>query len=240
MIILPAIDLRGGRCVRLRQGRFDQETVFAEDPVAVAKEFREGGAEWLHVVDLDGAREGRPVHLDAVRSIVAAVPEMKVELGGGLRTTESAEAALAAGVARVVIGTRALEDPKWFGDLSRSFPRRVALGLDAQSARVAVAGWQVVTERTVAEVIKAVSGLPLAAIVYTDIARDGMMGGANVSATALVVKASPFPVIASGGVTRLRDVRRLRDAGCAGAIIGRALYEGTLKLEEALAEAGRL
>jgi phosphoribosylformimino-5-aminoimidazole carboxamide ribotide isomerase len=247
MIILPAIDLKGGRCVRLRQGRFDQETVFDDDPVAVAKRFAgvfeaadlPADRRWLHVVDLDGARDGRPVHLEAVRAIVAAVPGTKVELGGGIRTTPAAQAALDAGVWRIITGTQALRDATWLRALTAALPGRVVLGLDAESAHVAVRGWQEVTEETVYEVIEAVAGFPLAAIVYTDIGRDGMMAGANVAATASVVKASPFPVIASGGVTAIQDVRRLREVGCAGVIIGRALYEGKLKLEDALAEAAR-
>jgi phosphoribosylformimino-5-aminoimidazole carboxamide ribotide isomerase len=244
MIILPAIDLRGGRCVRLRQGRFDDETVFDEDPVGVAKRFEAvfeaAGAppqeQWLHVVDLDGARTGQPAHLDVVRQIAAAVG-MHVELGGGVRTRDYAESALAAGVERVIVGTRAVEDPEWLRALADALPGRIVLGLDARGGRVAVEGWESETSRSAAEVVAWFRDDPLAAIIYTDIARDGMMRGPNVDATAAVASGSPFPVIGSGGVTTEEDVVRLRDAGCAGAIIGRALYEGKLTLAGALAAA---
>ena len=236
MIILPAIDIRGGRCVRLRQGRFQEETVYDEDPAAVARRFEAAGAEWLHVVDLDGAREGEPRNLDTVRAIRRAV-KVQVELGGGLRTTAAVAEALAAGIDRVIVGTRAVQEPGWLREVAGRFPRRVAWGLDTQNARVAVAGWGEVTQKTVVEMLGDAGGLPLAAIIYTDIGRDGMMSGPNLAATELVVKASPFPVIASGGVTTAEDIRALAKAGAAGAIIGRALYEGKLTLEAALAAA---
>jgi phosphoribosylformimino-5-aminoimidazole carboxamide ribotide isomerase len=234
MIILPAIDIRGGRCVRLRQGRFDEETVFDEDPAAVARRFEAAGAEWLHVVDLDGAREGEPRNLDRVRTIRRAV-KVQVELGGGLRTTAAVAEALAAGIDRVIVGTRAVREPEWLKEVAEKFPAQVVFGLDTQHARVAVAGWSEVTQKTVVEMIGQVAKLPLAAIIYTDIGRDGMMSGPNVAATTLVVAAArPIPVIASGGVTTVEDIRALKKAGAAGAIIGRALYEGKLTLEAAL------
>jgi len=233
MIILPAIDIRGGRCVRLRQGRFDEETVFDEDPAAVARRFEAAGAEWLHVVDLDGAREGEPRNLDRVRAIREAVG-LKMEVGGGIRSTEAVEEVLEAGADRIVVGTRAVQEPGWLREVAGRFPRRVAWGLDTQNARVAVAGWSEVTQKTVVEMLGDAGGLPLAAIIYTDIGRDGMMSGPNVAATEALVKASPWPVIASGGVTTVEDIRALKKAGAAGAIVGRALYEGKLTLEEAL------
>ena len=236
MIILPAIDLRGGRCVRLRQGRFDQETVFDEDPVVVARRFEDAGAEWLHVVDLDGARTGDPKNLDRIRAIRQAV-KMRIEVGGGIRSTETAEKVLEAGADRIVVGTRAVREPKWLKELAGKFPGRVVWGLDTQNALVAVGGWGEVTEKTVVEIIGQAGRLPLAAIVYTDIERDGMMSGPNLAATELVVVASPWPVIASGGVTTVQDIRALKKAGAAGAIVGRALYEGKLRLEDALAAA---
>jgi phosphoribosylformimino-5-aminoimidazole carboxamide ribotide isomerase len=237
MIILPAIDLRGGRCVRLRQGRYDDETVFDEDPVAVARRFEAAGAKWLHVVDLDGARAGAPQNLDTVRQIVEAIG-MEVQVGGGIRTTGAAGTILQMGAGRVIVGTRALREPAWLGELAGEFPGRIALGLDARGGCVAVEGWESQTARTAADVLASVRGLALAAIIYTDIARDGMMAGPNIEATAEVVSATRFPVIASGGVTTVDDVKRLKAAGVAGAIIGRALYEGRITLEAALAAAG--
>jgi phosphoribosylformimino-5-aminoimidazole carboxamide ribotide isomerase len=238
MIILPAIDLRGGRCVRLRQGRYDQETVFDDDPVAVARRFEEAGARWLHVVDLDGARSGSPENLDKVAAVVEAVG-MKVELGGGIRSTETVRTVLSLGLARVIVGTRAVREPGWLREIAAEFPGRVALGLDARDGRVAVEGWQRGTRRTAADILAEVHDVPLAAIVYTDIAQDGMMSGPNVEATAELARVSTVPVIASGGVTTVEDIGRLRRAGrIRGAIVGRALYEGTLTLEAALAAAG--
>jgi len=236
MIILPAIDLIGGRCVRLRQGDYNQETVFDEDPVAVARRFEAAGAKWLHVVDLDGAREGEPKNLVAIRAIVGAV-RMSVEMGGGIRTTAAAQGLLDLGLARVILGTRAAREPEWLAEVATKFPGRVALGLDARNGRVAVEGWREETARTASDLVASVAGLPLAAIIYTDIARDGMMSGPNVEATAVLAKASPFPVIASGGVTTVDDIRRLTKVGVAGAIIGRSLYEGKITLEAALAAA---
>jgi len=238
MLILPAIDLRGGRCVRLRQGDYSRQTVYDEDPVAVARRFEEAGAAWLHMVDLDGAREGEPRNLDKVAAVVEAV-NMNVELGGGIRTTEAVETVLGLDLARVVVGTRAVREPDWLAEVATRFPGRVALGLDARSGYVAVDGWQRDTRRTAGEVLKGAEGLPLAAIIYTDIAQDGMMSGPNVAATTDLAKASPFPVIASGGVATVQDVRRLMAPGTiGGAIIGRALYEGTIDLKEAIAVAG--
>ncbi|HUU90822.1 MAG TPA: 1-(5-phosphoribosyl)-5-[(5-phosphoribosylamino)methylideneamino]imidazole-4-carboxamide isomerase [Phycisphaerae bacterium] len=238
MLILPAIDLRGGRCVRLRQGDYSRETVFDEDPVAVARRFEDAGAVWLHMVDLDGAREGEPKNLDKVAAVAEAVG-MNVELGGGIRTTGAVEKVLGLGVARVIVGTRAVREPDWLAEVATRLPGRVALGLDARSGHVAVEGWQGETGRTAADVLVQAEALPLAAVIYTDIAKDGMMSGPNVEAATQLAKVSPFPVIASGGVTTVEDVRRLKAAGTIyGAIIGRALYEGMIDLEEAIAVAG--
>ncbi len=237
MVILPAIDLRGGRCVRLRQGRYDDETVFSDDPVAVARQFEAEGARWLHVVDLDGARRGEPAETARIRDMTSAVG-MKVEVGGGLRSAEAVDELLGAGVARVIVGTRAVEDPEWFRRLVEARPGRVALGLDARDGRVAVDGWEQETTLEAASVVEMFAELEIAAVIYTDIRRDGMMAGPNVEATAALVGASPWPVVASGGVTTVEDVRRVADGGCAGAIIGRALYEGKITLAEALAAAG--
>lgn len=238
MFVYPAIDIRGGRCVRLRQGDYTQETVFAADPVAVACRWRDEGADRLHVVDLDGARNGRPVHEEAVRRIVGM--GLPVQLGGGLRNESDIERVLSWGVRWVVLGTRALREPEWLRRVAERWPQRVVLGIDARDGCVALAGWTEQSQRQVTEVLAAASGVPLAAVVYTDISRDGMLNGPNLASLADVQAASPWPVIASGGVASLADVQRLREIGVWGCIIGRALYEGTLRLSEALAVARSL
>jgi len=238
MLILPAIDLRGGRCVRLRQGDYGRETVFDADPVAVARRFEAAGARWLHVVDLDGAREGRPLNLDAVARVVRAVG-MQVEVGGGIRTTETAKDLLDVGASRVIVGTRAVREPAWLAEVARTCPGRVALALDARGGEVAVEGWQQGTGRSASDVLAEAEQLPLATIIYTDIAKDGMMAGPAVEATADLARRTRLPVIASGGVTTAEDVARLAATGAIhGAVIGRALYEGTLAVEDAIAAAG--
>jgi phosphoribosylformimino-5-aminoimidazole carboxamide ribotide isomerase len=239
MLILPAIDLRGGRCVRLRQGDYNQETVFDDDPAAVAAKFHQAGAKWLHVVDLDGARAGSPQNLETIRRIVDAVGlAMEIEVGGGIRRTEDVARLLDMGVRRAVVGTRAIREPEWLEEIAGLFPNRMALGLDARGGHVAVEGWLEATTRLAEDLVASAADLPLAAIIYTDIAKDGMMAGPNVEATAALAKVSPFPVIASGGVTTVDDVRRLKKEGVPGAIIGRAIYEGTITLEAALEAAG--
>ena len=236
MLIFPAIDLRGGRCVRLRQGDYDQETVFGSDPAEMARRWASQGARYLHLVDLDGAREGRPVNGDSVRRIVAAAG-VPCQLGGGLRGTEHITEALTWGVERVILGTRALQDPGWLEGVCRRWPGKVVLGIDARDGRVATAGWLQVSDVSALELAARCAGWPLAALVYTDISRDGMLAGPNPAAQAEMVKAVDWPVIASGGVTTLEDVRRLARLGLAGCIIGRALYEGRLDLAEAIATA---
>jgi phosphoribosylformimino-5-aminoimidazole carboxamide ribotide isomerase len=232
--VYPAIDLRGGQCVRLRQGDYAQETVFGADPAAVARQWAEQGAEWLHLVDLDGAREGRPVNGASVRAIVqqAGIP---CQLGGGLREQAHIEEALSWGVARVIVGTRALKDPRWCEEMCSLFPTKVAVGIDANQGRVAVSGWQEVSDVPAVELARTCARWPLAAIIYTDISRDGMLEGPNLEATTALAAAVSVPVIASGGVTSLYDVARLAQTGLAGCIIGRALYEGRLNLPEAVA-----
>jgi phosphoribosylformimino-5-aminoimidazole carboxamide ribotide isomerase len=234
VLILPAIDLRGGRCVRLRQGDYAQETVFAEDPAVIAQRWVEQGATFLHLVDLDGAREGRPLNGEAISQIVARAG-VPCQLGGGLRSEQHLEETFARGVQRVVLGTRALEDPVWCEQMCRRYPGRVALGIDARQGRVATQGWLQDSEVSALELAQRCSQLPLAAIIYTDICRDGMMQGPNVEATAALARQVSIPVIASGGVTTLEDVARLAQCNLAGCIIGRALYEGTINLREAIA-----
>jgi phosphoribosylformimino-5-aminoimidazole carboxamide ribotide isomerase len=235
MQIYPAIDLRGGQCVRLRQGDYRKETVFGADPAAMARRWVAEGATYLHLVDLDGAKQGRPINGPSVRAIVeqSGVP---CQFGGGLRTCDDVAEALSWGVERVIIGTRALQSPDWLEQMGREFPGRIVLGIDARAGRVATQGWLEDSDIAALDLARALARQPLAAIVYTDIARDGMLQGANVEAMAEMAAAVPIPVIASGGVTTLDDVRRLAAAGLAGCIVGRALYEGELRLGE-IAEA---
>jgi phosphoribosylformimino-5-aminoimidazole carboxamide ribotide isomerase len=234
VFILPAIDLRGGQCVRLRQGDYAQETVFGADPAAMARRWVEQGASWLHLVDLDGARIGRPVNGDSIQAIVrsAGVP---CQLGGGLRTEDHLSEALKWGVFRVILGTRALQDPDWCAAMCGHFPGRVFLGIDAREGRVASEGWIHDSDTLAVDLAVQCAARGVAGIVYTDIHRDGMLQGPNVEATAALVAAVPgVPVIASGGVTTLDDVARLARAGVAGCIIGRAIYEGQLDLRAAV------
>lgn len=231
MQIYPAIDIRAGRCVRLRQGDYAQETVFGADPAAMAQRWVAEGATYLHLVDLDGAKEGRPVNGASVRAIVD-VSGVPCQLGGGLRTRQHITEALGWGVARVIIGTKALESPRWLEQMCAEFPDKIALGIDARDGRVATQGWLETSEMTALDLARKLGHLQLAALVYTDISRDGMMQGANVAAMAAMAAAVPIPVIASGGVTTLDDIRQLAAAGLAGCIAGRALYEGQLKLRE--------
>jgi phosphoribosylformimino-5-aminoimidazole carboxamide ribotide isomerase len=239
VLILPAIDLRGGQCVRLRQGDYAQETVFGHDPAAMARRWIEQGASWLHIVDLDGAREGRPVNGESVRSIIAATREGgHCQLGGGLRTEADIDGALGWGVERVVLGTRALQEPAWCESLCRKFPGKIVAGIDAKNGQAATHGWLEVSQSKALDLARRFAEMPLAAIVYTDIGRDGMMAGPNLEAMAELAAKVPVPIIASGGVTTLEDVQRLAALGLAGCIIGRALYEGTVELAAAI-EAAR-
>lgn len=233
MQILPAIDLRGGQCVRLRQGDYDQETVFGADPAAMARRWVSEGARYLHLVDLDGAKEGRPVNEASISAIVAAAG-VPCELGGGLREEAHIAQVLSWGVDRVVIGTRALQAPGWLEQMAAKFPGKIVLGIDAKDGRVATHGWLEVAEEGALDLARSLSHLPLAGLVYTDISRDGMLQGANVAAMAQMCAATTLPVIASGGVTTLDDVRQLAALPLAGCIIGRALYEGRLRLPEVL------
>jgi phosphoribosylformimino-5-aminoimidazole carboxamide ribotide isomerase len=234
VLILPAIDLRGGQCVRLRQGDYAQETVFGDDPAAAARRWVEQGATYLHLVDLDGARQGHPVNGDSVRRIVRAAG-VPCQLGGGLRSEEHVAEALGWGIERVIVGTRALLDPAWCERTCRQFPGRICLGIDARQGRVAIHGWEKDSDRSALDLARQGADWPLAALIYTDISRDGMLEGPNVEATAELVAAVKVPVIASGGVTTLDDVARLARHGLYACIIGRALYEGRIDLPAALA-----
>ena len=234
MVIFPAIDLRDGRCVRLVQGDYSRETIFSDDPVAMARQWVEQGADRLHLVDLDGAKAGRPVNGDVIRRIVAAVG-VPCQLGGGLRNDEHLAEVFDWGVRWGVLGTKALQDPAWVRAAAERHPGRIVLGLDARNGFVATDGWLHTSEVKATQLAQEVEAAPLAAVVYTDIARDGMMSGPNYEALAEMRAATRLPVIASGGVSNFEQVRRLSEAGTFGCIVGRALYEGAFSVSEALA-----
>jgi phosphoribosylformimino-5-aminoimidazole carboxamide ribotide isomerase len=236
MQIWPAIDLLGGKCVRLEQGDYARETVYSADPTAMALDFQRQGARHLHLVDLDGARAGRPMNLDAVRAIVATV-DMECELGGGVRDEATIESLLELGLSRLVLGTSALKRPAWFREMCGKYPGRLALGVDARDGLVATDGWLETSAVRAVDLVQQFADDPLAAIIYTDIATDGMLQGPNAAAMREMQDAIRLPVIASGGVTTADDVAELAAAGLAGAIVGRALYAGTLTLKDALAAA---
>jgi len=233
MLIYPAIDLLGGKCVRLRQGDYNQETVFSEDPVAVALQWVEHGADRLHLVDLDGAKAGQPVNGEVIRRIAAAV-KVPVQLGGGLRNRDHLAAIFDWGVQWGVLGSKALQDPAWVKTVATEYPERIVLGLDARNGFVATEGWLHTSTTMATELAQTVEDAPLFAVVYTDIARDGMMKGPNEPELQAMRAATRLPVIASGGISNLEQARRLAEAGTFGAIVGRALYEGTVTLPELL------
>ena len=236
MEVWPAIDLRGGYCVRLKQGDYSQETVFGDEPAAMARHWVEAGADRFHLVDLDGARDGRPTNLASVRAIVEA-SGVPCELGGGIRDEQTIRELLDLGLHRLVIGTLAIRQPDWFRAMCQEFPGKLVLGIDAREGRVATEGWLRTSEMTAIDLAEQFAKEPIAAVIYTDIATDGMMAGPNVAAMAEMQAAVDLPVIASGGVTTKQDVTRLAAVPMAGCIIGRALYERTLTLPEALAAA---
>ena len=233
MKIWPAIDLRGGNCVRLKQGDYNQETVFGDNPGAMALQWCKQGAECMHLVDLDGARDGLWINQDAVRSIIEAI-DVPCQLGGGVREEATIELLLGLGVSRLIVGTKALKEPSWFSSMVEKFPHKLALGIDARDGMVATDGWLETSETTAISLAQQFEDQPVAAIIYTDISRDGMMQGANVTGMAEMKQATSIPVIASGGVTTLDDVKQLQEAGLDGAIIGRSLYDGVIDLAEAI------
>ena len=235
MILYPAIDLKDGQCVRLLKGDMEAATVFGDDPAAQAASFEAAGCEWVHLVDLNGAFAGHPVNGDAVEAILSRV-SVPCQLGGGIRDMATIEAWLSKGLARVILGTVAVESPDLVREAARAFPGQVAVGLDARNGRVATRGWAEETELMVTDLARSFEDAGVAAIIYTDIDRDGAMGGPNTKATADLGRAVSIPVIASGGVSSLGDLIALRDTGAiAGAISGRALYDGALDLTAALA-----
>ncbi|MCA9263594.1 MAG: 1-(5-phosphoribosyl)-5-[(5-phosphoribosylamino)methylideneamino]imidazole-4-carboxamide isomerase [Planctomycetales bacterium] len=237
MQIWPAIDLRGGQCVRLQQGDYARETIFESDPAQVARRWRNAGAEFIHLVDLDGARDGQLVNRDSIAAIVHAV-DIPCELGGGIRDEAAIEELLALGLHRLVIGTLALKEPEWFRAMCHKYPHKLVLGVDARDGFVATDGWLETSQVSAIELASQFASDPLAAVVYTDIARDGMMQGPNLQAMAQMQQALTLPVIASGGVSCVDDVRQLAKIPMAGVIIGRALYDGTVTIEAALEAAG--
>ncbi len=234
MLIYPAIDIRNGRCVRLVQGDYSRETVFENDPVAVARRWAAAGADRIHLVDLDGAKAGQPVNGDVIRRIVEAVT-IPCQLGGGIRSDEHLATVFGWGVRWAVLGTKALQDPAWVRTTAEKFPERIVLGLDARNGYVATDGWLNTSNVSATELAREVDQSPIAAVVYTDIAKDGMMSGPNYDALREMRAACRKPVIASGGVSTLEHARRLAEAGTFGCIVGRALYEGQIHLPELLA-----
>lgn len=237
MIILPAIDLKEGRCVRLEQGLMEKDTVYSDDPAAMARQWQEQGGEFLHIVDLDGAFAGVPKNKEAIKAIVEAI-DIPSELGGGIRDLQTIEAYLELGIDRVILGTIAKENPALVEEACRKFPGQIVVGIDAKDGLVAVRGWADVTEKKATEMAKEMEGFGVAAIIYTDIARDGMMQGPNIEATQALAESINIPVIASGGLSTLDDIRRLMEiesSGVSGVITGKAIYSGAIDLREAVA-----
>lgn len=236
MQIWPAIDLRGGKCVRLQQGDYNRETVFGDDPVAMAMRWREAGTKYLHLVDLDGAKDGSQVNGEAIRRIVAETG-LICQVGGGVRDQNTIERLLNLGLNRVIVGTRALRDPDWFASMCDQFPQRLVLGIDARNGMVATDGWLETSTTSATGLAKQIAGMTqhAAAIVYTDIAKDGMLAGPNFDQLKDMQAATAIPVVASGGVTTMSDIERLLADDCHAAIVGRAIYEGRLDLAEVFA-----
>jgi len=236
VLIIPAIDLKDGECVRLRQGRMDDSTVFSGKPVDMAARWVDAGARRLHLVDLNGAFAGEPVNGEVVKDIAKAYPDLPIQIGGGIRSGETIEAYLKAGVEYVIIGTKAVKEPDFVTEMCQQFPGHIIVGIDAKKGLVATDGWAEVTEVKAADLAKRFESDGVSSIVYTDIDRDGMMQGVNVEATLAMAKASSIPVIASGGITNMDDIvalNKVADQGILGAITGRAIYQGTLDVAEA-------
>jgi phosphoribosylformimino-5-aminoimidazole carboxamide ribotide isomerase len=236
MLIIPAIDLKDGECVRLRQGRMEDSTVFSDDPVSIAAKWVAAGTKRLHLVDLNGAFDGKPVNGEVVTAIAKAYPSLPIQIGGGIRSMQTIEAYLAAGVEYLIIGTKAVKDPAFVTQACKEFEGHIIVGLDAQDGLVATDGWAQVSAIKASELAKRFEQDGVSSIVYTDIARDGMMQGVNVEQTLAMAHASSIPIIASGGITNMDDIKALCEVssdGILGAITGRAIYEGTLDVREA-------
>ncbi len=238
MLIIPAIDLKDGACVRLRQGLMEDSTVYGDDPVEMAKRWVDGGTRRLHLVDLNGAFDGKPVNGDAVTAIAKSYPDLPIQIGGGIRDLKTIEQYINAGVDYLIIGTKAVKEPQFVAEACKEFPGHIIVGLDAKDGLVATDGWAEVSSIKAVELAKRFEQDGVSSIVYTDISRDGMMQGVNVEQTVAMAHASTIPVIASGGITNMDDIKALQavaDTGILGAITGRAIYEGTLDVAEAQA-----
>ena len=238
MLLIPAIDLKDGKCVRLRQGRMDDVTVFSDNPVDMAVQWVEAGAKRLHIVDLDGAASGKPVNAHVIQDITARYPDLPVQVGGGIRDADTVQAYLEAGVQYTIIGTKAVSAPHFVNDLCLEFPGHIIVGLDAKNGKVAIDGWSKLSNHDAIDMARHIEKDGVVSIIYTDISRDGMMKGVNVESTVRLAQEITIPVIAAGGVTSMEDIRALKDVeeeGIEGAIIGRALYEGSLDFAEAQA-----
>ena len=236
MKIIPAIDIQNGNCVRLRQGDFAQETIFDKNPLNIAQKWVDEGAERLHLVDLDGARLGSPINLDIISSICKKFPNIPIQIGGGIRDLKTAENYLLAGATYIIIGTKAVEEPKFVKELCKIFPGNIIVGVDAKNGEVATDGWESVSDKNVIELSKEFENIGVSEIVYTDIEKDGMMKGLNMDATLNLAKSVNIPIIASGGVSCLDDIKKMKPyvgSGISGIIIGRALYEKTITIKEA-------
>jgi phosphoribosylformimino-5-aminoimidazole carboxamide ribotide isomerase len=236
MLVIPAIDLKDGKCVRLRQGRMEDETVFGDDPVEVAQRWVNAGARRLHMVDLNGAFAGKPVNAAVIKAVAEAFPDLPIQVGGGIRDEDTVAAYLEAGVQYTIIGTKAVSTPHFINDLCLEFPGHILVGLDAREGRIAIDGWSKLSHHSAIDMARRFEQDGVEAIVFTDIGRDGMMTGLNVDSTVSLAQAITIPVIASGGITNMDDIRALcavSDEGIMGAITGRALYEGALDLAAA-------
>jgi len=236
MLVIPAIDLKDGKCVRLRQGDPKQETIYSDDPVAVAGRWVEAGARRLHIVDLNGASDGAPVNADTIRAIAEAYPTVEIQVGGGIRDEDTIQEYVVAGVRYVIIGTKAVTAPHFVADVCMEYPGHILVGLDVRDGRVAIDGWSKLSRHNAVELAQQFEQEGVEAIIYTDISRDGMMSGSNIQSTVELARELTIPVIASGGVSSLEDIKALcevADEGVAGVITGRALYEGSLDFAEA-------